>query len=191
MKFKKREKFIYFSPPSLGSGEEREVIDTLRSGWITTGPRVKLFEQKVAKFVQARYAVATFSCTSALQVALTALGVTEGDEVITTAYTFVSTAHAVLYHRARPVFVDIDPRTFNIDVSRIERCITSKTKAILVVHYGGQACDMDPILKMARKYQLLVVEDAAHALGTEYKGRKIGSLGDITCFSFYATKNIT
>jgi len=188
--FKVRDKFLLFSPPMFGEEEKKELLDTLDSGWITTGPRTKQFEADVAKYVGAKYAVGAFSCTSALHLAVTAIGISEGDEVITTPLTFASSAHVVGYHRAKPVFVDVDPKTLNIDPTKIEEKINSKTKALMIVHYGGQACDMDPILALAKKHKLKVIEDAAHAIGTEYKGKKIGSIGDITCFSFYATKNI-
>lgn len=190
MKFVKPAQYVSFSPPWLGKEEEQEVINSLRSGWITTGPKVRKFEKHVAEYVGAKYAVATFSCTDAMQVALRVLGLGEGDEVITSPYTFVSTAHAICYHRAKPIFVDVEPDTFNIDFKKIKGKITKKTKAIIPVHYGGHACDMDPTLDIAKKHKLYVMEDAAHAIGTEYKGKKIGSIGDITCFSFYVTKNL-
>jgi dTDP-4-amino-4,6-dideoxygalactose transaminase len=184
-------KFISFAPPLLGREEEREVIDTLRSGWITTGPKTELFEKKLRDWVGEGYVVALNSCTAALHLSLVALGISEGDEVITTPFTFASTSHVILYQKAKPVFVDVDPETFNINPALIMEKITPKTKAILPVHYGGHPCDMDEIMEIAKKHKLHVVEDAAHAIGAEYKGRKIGTIGDITCFSFYATKNMT
>lgn len=190
MEFKKTEKYILFSPPWIGSEEEQEVLASLRSGWITTGPKVKEFEKQVAEYTGAKHAVATFSCTDAMLIALCVLGVKEGDEVITSPYTFASTGHVICHLGAKPVFVDVEADTFNIDHQKIEKKITSKTKAIFPVHYAGHSCDMDPILQIAQKYKLYVVEDAAHAIGSEYKSRKIGILGDITCFSFYATKNL-
>ncbi len=191
MEFKKPSEYIPFSPPYMDSSEEEEVIATLRSGWITTGPKVKLFERAVAEYVNAKYAAAAFSCTDAMLIALHVLGIKEGDEVITSPYTFASTGHVICYRRAKPVFVDVDPETFNIDPEKIEEKITSATKAIIPVHFAGHSCEMDPILDIAKKYKIKIMEDAAHAIGTEYKGRKIGSIGDITCFSFYVTKNIT
>ena len=184
-------KFISFAPPLIGQDEINEVVDTLKSGWITTGPKSIKFEKLVAKYCGAKYALAVNSCTAVLHLALAALGIKKGDEVITSPFTFASTAHVILYVGAMPVFVDIEPDTFNIDPMKIEKVITNKTKAIIVVHYGGHPCDMDPILRLAKKYGLYVVEDAAHAIGAKYKDRQIGSIGDITCFSFYATKNIT
>jgi dTDP-4-amino-4,6-dideoxygalactose transaminase len=189
--FKPSAHFIPFSPPWLGSEEERALLDALRSGWITTGPKTKEFEQRIARYVGVRYGVGTFSCTDAMQLALRVCGLQEGDEVITTPYTFASTGHVVCYHRAKPVFVDVEADTFNIDPQKIEEAITSRTRAILPVHFAGHPCDMDRIMEVAERYKLHVVEDAAHAIGAEYNGRKIGSIGDITCFSFYATKNLT
>ena len=183
--------FIPFAPPLIGREEINEVVDTLKSGWITTGPKTKEFEARFARYVEAKYAIAVNSCTAALHLSLNALGIKERDEVITSPFTFASTAHTILYQRARPVFVDIDMQTFNIDYRKIEEKITSRTKAIIPVHYGGCPCAMDEIMRIAKKHKLKVGEDAAHAVGAEYKGRKIGSIGDITCFSFYATKNLT
>jgi dTDP-4-amino-4,6-dideoxygalactose transaminase len=188
--FQKPSQYIPFSPPSMGEEEEREVLDSLRSGWITTGPKVKEFEKRIADLVHAKEAVATFSCTDAMSLALYTLGIQEGDEVITTPYTFASTSHVICYQRAKPVFVDVEGDSFNIDPQKIEEKITPRTKAILPVHFAGHACDMDPIMGIARKHSLAVVEDAAHAIGTSYKDRMIGSIGDITCYSFYATKNL-
>lgn len=190
MDFIKPVQYIPFSHPWMGKEEEEDVLDSLRSGWITTGPKVKEFEKKVAEYVGAKYAVATFSCTNAMQIALHVLGLKEGDEVITTPYTFASTGHVICYHRAKPIFVDVEADTFNIDPAKIEERITPRTKVVLPVHYAGHPCDMDPILEIADKHDLYVVEDAAHAIGSEYKGKKIGAIGDITCFSFYATKNL-
>lgn len=171
--------------------EIREIAAALRSGWITTGPRTERFENAVARAVHAKHAVACSSCTDALHIALTALDVGPGDEVILPVLTFTATAHAVLYRGARPVFADIAPETMNVSVRDIERRITRRTKVILPVHYGGNPCDMDSIRRLARKCGAHVVEDAAHAIGARYRGRPIGSLSDMTCFSFYATKNIT
>jgi len=187
----KPDKFISFSPPLFDQEEERELIDTLRSGWITTGPKVNKFEEQLCTYVNANYGVGTFSCTDALLLALKMFDLKMGDEVITSPYTFASTAHVVCHHNATPVFVDIEADTFNIDYRLIEQKITKHTKGIIPIHFGGHSCDMDPIMDIANKYNLFVIEDAAHAIGTEYKGKKIGSFGDITCFSFYATKNMT
>jgi dTDP-4-amino-4,6-dideoxygalactose transaminase len=184
-------KFINFAQPLITDDEIKEVVDTLRSGWITTGPKVKEFEKRVCDYTGAKYAVATFSGTSALFLSLKASGIKEDDEVIVPTFTFASTAHVVVHCGAMPVFVDSDPKTFQIDTTKIEERITVKTKAIIPVHYGGNLVEMKDIFVLARKYNLKVIEDAAHAIGSEYQGRKIGSLdSDATCFSFYATKNL-
>ncbi len=176
------------------------MLDTLRSGWITTGPKAKRFEQEFAGYVGAKHALALSHCTGALHLALWALGIGPGDEVITTPFTFTATAEVIGYLGARPVFVDVDPGTFNINPARIEEALESgankRVRALLPVHFAGQACDMDRILKIARNYNLKIVEDAAHAVGSarHLDGRgmaKIGTIGDLTCFSFYATKNFT
>ena len=183
--------FIPFAPPLLGEEEKQEIIDTLESGWITTGPKTEAFEAAICKYVGCGHAVAVNSCTAALHLCLVAAGIGEGDEVIMSPFTFASTGHVVLYQGARPVFVDIDPATYNIDPDLIEEKITPRTRAIMPVHYGGHPCDMDRIAAIARQHDLLVVEDAAHAIGAEYRGKKVGALGNLTCFSFYATKNMT
>ena len=183
--------FIQFSVPLIGEEEIKEVVNTLKSGWITTGPKVKEFEKKISDYTGAKYAVATFSGTSALFLSLKASGIKEDDEVIVPTFTFASTAHVVVHCGAMPVFVDSDPKTFQIDTTKIEERITAKTKAIIPVHYGGNLVEMEDIFMLARKYNLKVIEDAAHAIGSEYQGQKIGSLdSDATCFSFYATKNL-
>jgi len=181
---------VPFSPPWFDAEEEGALLSVLRSGWVTTGPKVRQFEAAVAGSVGASHGVATYSCTDALLLALRVLGVDRGDEVITTVFTFPATAQAICQLGAKPVFVDVDAATFNLDAAKIEPLINGRTKAILPVHYGGHPCEMDWIQDIARRHRLHVVEDAAHALGSEYRGRPIGSLSDITCFSFYATKNI-
>lgn len=158
---------------------------------LTLGPDVEEFEARFAKLVGAKYAFGTTSCTTALHLATQVIGIGKGDEVITTPNTFVATAQPVLKQGGKVVFADIDPRTFNIDPNEVARKITPRTKAIYVVHYAGQAVDMDPIMDLAAKHKLYVVEDAAHAPGAKYKGRKVGSLGHIACFSFHALKNIS
>jgi dTDP-4-amino-4,6-dideoxygalactose transaminase len=191
---------VPFHRPAIGPAEEREVIDTLRSGWITTGPKTKKFEQEFAAYVGARNALAVAHCTGALHLALFALGIGPGDEVITTPFTFTATAEVMGYLGARPVFVDIDPDTFNIDPAKIEAALASgkhpSVRALMPVHFAGQACDMDRICAIARRYNLKIIEDAAHAVGSArlMEGRgmvKVGTIGDLSCFSFYATKNIT
>ncbi len=194
-----RKSFLPYALPSIGDEEIAEVADSLRSGWITTGPKVKRFESDFAEYIGAKHAIAVNSCTAGLHIALTALGIGPGDEVIVPTLTFCSTANVVVHLGARPVFVDIG-QDFNVLPETIEAAITPRTKAIVPVHYGGQACDLDEILTLADRHHLPVVEDAAHAVGSTYRGHKIGSdgLGPIgsdvqhaTVFSFYATKNMT
>lgn len=183
-----------FLPPfrhSIGEEEINEVVDTLKSDWVTTGPKTFNFEDIFSKKVDSKYAIAVSSCTAALHLAIVALGIGEGDEVITTPFTFAATAEVVENEKAKPVFVDVEKDTYNIDPARIEEKITDKTRAIIVVHYAGHACEMDRIMDIAKKNDLYVIEDAAHAIGSKYNNKSIGSIGDVTCFSFYATKNIT
>ena len=185
-----RETPLLFARPSIGEEEIASVCETLRSGWLTTGPKTKLFEQKFGQYVGAANSIAVNSCTAALHVSLAALGVGAGDEVITTPLTFTSTANVAVHLGAKPVFADID-ETGNIDPQKIAKAITSNTKAIIPVHYSGAACDMDAIMRLANEKRIAVVEDAAHAAGTEYKHKRIGSLQTASaCFSFYATKNL-
>lgn len=183
--------FIPFHVPQVDEEEISSVVETLRSGWLTTGVKVKRFEEEFARYLGSAHAIAVNSCTAALHLALEALGIEEGDEVIVPTMTFTATAEVVLYFKAKPVLVDCRPDTFNIDRDGVERAITPKTKAIIPVHFGGQPCDMAPIVEIARRNKLFVVEDAAHALPAKYRGQTIGTIGDITCFSFYATKTIT
>lgn len=183
--------FLPFHLPEIGPEEIRSVVETLESGWLTSGAKVKRFEEDFSRFIGCQYSVAVNSCTAALHLALEAVGVDEGDEVIVPTMTFTATAEVVLYFKAKPVLVDCRPNTFNIDPDLIERAITTKTKAIIPVHFAGQSCDMEAILQIARKHKLYVIEDAAHALPATYHGKTIGTIGDITCFSFYATKTIT
>jgi dTDP-4-amino-4,6-dideoxygalactose transaminase len=182
---------VPFFIPTIGEEEIESVVETLRSGWLTTGPKVKLFEAQFAQRVGVRHAVAVNSATAALHLALEAVGVRAGDEVLVPTMTFASTGEVVVHLGATPVLVDCEPATLNLDPERIEEKITPRTKAIIPVHYGGQPCDMDRILTIARKYNLRVIEDAAHALPARYGDRTIGTIGDVTCFSFYANKTIT
>jgi perosamine synthetase len=182
---------IPFHIPSIGEEEISEVVDSLRSGWLTTGPKVKKFEQAFADYVGTRSAIAVNSCTSALHLALEAIAVKAGDEVVVPAYTFTGTAAVVTHCGARPVLADSRPGGFNVEAASIEPVITPRTRALVVVHFAGEACDMDPILDLAARHGLPVVEDAAHALPTTYKNRMVGTIGDLTAFSFYATKTIT
>ena len=186
-----RERFLPFALPQIGQEEIDGVLECLHSGWLTTGPKTRQFESEFATYVGARHALAVNSCTAALHLALEALGVEPGDEVITSPMTFTATAAVIEHLGARPVFVDVDPATLNLDAHRIQERITAKTRAILPVHFAGQACDMNTILQVARSRNLPVVEDAAHAIPTRYQGRLLGNLSDVTCFSFYATKNLT
>ena len=185
--------FIPFSTPEIDDSEINEVIDTLRSGWITTGPKVKQFESDFQDFIGSGVeAVSVNSATAGLHLALEALGVGEGDEVILPSLTFTATAVVVRYLNADIKFLDVDPLTLNINIDHIRSAVTSRTKVIIVVHYAGLSCDMDKILSLADELNLKVVEDAAHALPTTYKGRIIGSLqSDATVFSFYANKTMT
>ena len=180
-----------FSEPNIGAEEIEAVTAVLKSGWMSMGPKVIEFENLFKAYVGVSEAVAVNSCTAALFLSLKALGIGKGDEVITTPFTFVSTVNVIEHCGATPVFVDICEDNLNLDIQKVEAAITPRTKAILPVHYAGQPCDMDELLQLAKKYSLRVVEDAAHALGATYKNKKIGSLGDSTCFSFYANKNIT
>src|SRR5688572_8252327 len=183
--------FLAFSEPVIGEEEIAEVVACLRSGWLTTGPRAARFEEEFARYVGARHAVAVNSCTAALHLALEAVGVGPGDEVITSPMTFTATAAVVEHLGGVPVLADCDPETLNLDPARVAERITPRTKAILPVHFAGQACDMDALRALARAHGLAVVEDAAHALPTQYRGRRVGTLSDATCFSFYVTKTIT
>ncbi len=186
-------KFLPFSLPDIGNEEISEVVDTLRSGWLTSGPKTERFEQDFSRFIGGGVqSVAVNSATAGLHLALEAIGVGPGDQIITIPYTFTATAEVIRYIGADPVFVDIDPKTYNIDAAKIESAITPRVRAIIPVHFSGLPCGMDKILKIAKTYKLKVIEDAAHALPSIYKGKLIGSLqSDATIFSFYATKPIT
>jgi dTDP-4-amino-4,6-dideoxygalactose transaminase len=182
--------FLPFALPDITEDEIGEVVDSLRSGWLTTGPKTRQFEREFSEFIgEDITAIAVNSATSGLHLALEAVGVGPGDEVITTPFTFTATAEVIRYLGAHPVFVDIDPLTLNIDVSKIENVISSRTKAIIPVHFAGLACEMDEIIRLARRHGLSVIEDAAHAFPSTYQGCNIGALeSDATVFSFYATK---
>ena len=183
--------FIPFHKPAIGEEEIRSVVETLKSGWLTTGPKVKTFEAEFASYIGSSHAVALNSGTAALHLALEAVGIKSGDEVIVPTMTFTATAEVVLYLGARPVLVDCRTDDLNIDVDRIEAAISNNTKAIIPVHIAGRPCAMDRILAIAQRHSLRVIEDAAHALPASHHGKKVGAIGDITCFSFYATKTIT
>ncbi len=185
------QKYLAFALPDVGQEEMQEISEALASGWVTTGPKVKKFEVEFAAMVGAKHAIAVNSCTAAMHLALEAVGVTRGDEVITTPYTFAATAEVIRYFDAHPVFVDIDPISFNIDPARIAAAITPKTKAIIPVHIAGLPAEMDAIREVAASRSIPVIEDAAHTFPASYKGRPVGSISEITAFSFYATKTIT
>jgi perosamine synthetase len=182
---------IPITKPYLGEEEKQVVSQVIESGWVSQGPKVAEFEERFADYIGARYAVATTSCTTALHAALAVSGLGPGDEVIVPSLSFIATANSVVYCNAMPVFADIDPETCNIDVEKIEGAITKKTKAIMPVHQMGLPADLDAIQKIADKYNLIVIDDAACAIGSEYKGKKIGGHGNIACFSFHPRKIIT
>lgn len=182
---------IPYGKQTIEQDDIQAVVDVLKSDFLTTGPKIAEFEQTVADYVGAKYAVAISNGTSALHAACFAAGIGPGDEVITTPLTFAASANCVLYCGGTPVFADVDPRTYNIDPEDIRRKITDRTKAIIAVHLAGQPCDMDAIHSIAREHGLIVIEDGAHALGSVYKGKKVGSLSDMTTFSFHPVKPIT
>ena len=185
-----RNDFLVFGSPKIEQEEIDEVAECLKSGWIGTGPRVNKFENAFRDYIGSKYAIALNSCTAALHLSLLVSGVSTGDEVITTPMTFAATANAILHTGAKPIFVDVEKDSMNIDPTLIEKVISPKTKAILPVHFAGRPCNMDHIMEIAQKNNLLVIEDAAHAVEAKYKGKKIGNIGDMTCFSFYVTKNL-
>lgn len=186
-----RDTYLSYGKQTIDEFDINAVVDVLRSDYLTTGPYVKEFEDKVAEYVGAKYAVAVSNGTAALHMACFAAGIEAGSEVIVSPMTFAASANAVLYCSGTPVFVDIDPKTYNIDPDKIEEKITDKTKAIIPVDFSGQSVDMDKIKKIADKYGLMIIEDAAHALGSEYKGVKVGSQADLVEFSFHPVKPIT
>lgn len=188
---KRRSEFLAYGVPLIEEDDIAEVVDSLRSGWITKGPKTMEFEKRFAEYVGAKYAVAVNSCTAGLHLALVAAGIGEGDEVITTPMTFASSANVIIHVGAKPVFVDIDPETMNIDVDKIREKITPRTKGIIPVHIAGHPVQLDELLAIAKEYNLFILEDAAHAVYTQYKGKMIGSIGNATAFSFYATKNLS
>ena len=182
---------VPFFKPSVDEDDIEAVVATLRSGWLTSAGNVKALEGELAEYCGARFVNAVNSATAAMHLALVAWDIGPGDEVITTPYTFTATANVVVHTGARPVLADVREDDFNIDPAAIERAITPRTKAIIPVHFAGEPCDMDAIMSIARAHNLLVLEDAAHAVGAMYRGRMVGSIGDATAFSFYATKNMT
>jgi len=188
---KEDQKFIGFASPNINEEEIQEVVECLRSGWLATGPRVQAFETALKEYTNAPYMSAVSHATGGLYIALKALNLEPGSEVITTPMTFVATANVIVEAGLIPVFVDIDPKTYNMDVSKVEAAVTPKTKAIMPVHFDGLPVDMDPLLALAEKYDLRIIEDAAHAIGAQYKGKDIGSFGHAQVFSFHPNKNMT
>ena len=188
--FKKRKDYLVFGSPLIEEPEIQEVVDTLESAWLGTGPKVSKFEDIFKEYTGAEFAMALNSCTAGLHLAMLVTGVRQGDEVITTPLTFCSTANAIIHTGATPVFVDVEKGSMNIDPAKIEEAITPRTRAIIPVHLGGRPCNMDAIMDIAKRHDLLVIEDAAHCIEGWYNGKKIGNIGDMTCFSFYVTKNI-
>lgn len=183
--------FIPFAKPCIGDAELREVAECLESGWITSGPRVERFEQALREYLFAPQVLVLNSATAGLHLALAALDLRPGDEVVTTPLTFVATANTIVQAGGTPVFVDIDPATLNLDVARLEAAVGPRTRAIVPVHFAGLPVDMDPLEAIAARHGLRVIEDAAHAIGTEYRGRRVGSGGDTQVFSFHPNKNMT
>jgi dTDP-4-amino-4,6-dideoxygalactose transaminase len=185
-----KEKFLVFGAPSIEDEEVQEVVSSMKSGWLGTGPKVARFESDFAKFKSVKNSVAVNSCTAALHLSLLAAGLKPGDEVITTPMTFCATINAIIHSGATPILADVDPTTMNINPIEIEKKITTKTRAILPVHFAGLPCAMDDICDIAQRHNLKIIEDCAHAIETEYKGRKAGTFGHFGCFSFYVTKNV-
>lgn len=191
MSNKSRSDFLPFAKPTISEEEIAEVVDCLRSGWITTGPKTKKFETMLAEYCHAPHALCVNSATAGLQLALLALGIGPGDEVITSAMTFVASLNVIELTGATTKLVDVERGTYNMDVAQLEAAITNKTKAIMPVHFAGLPVDLDKVYALAEKYNLRVIEDAAHSIGTAYKGKRIGSFGDIQVFSFHPNKNMT
>lgn len=185
-----REEYLVFGSPLIEEPEIEEVVDSLRSGWLGTGPKVAKFEEMFREHSGASHAVAVNSCTAALHLSMLAIGLEPGDEVIVPAMTFAATANAVIHAGGRPVLVDVERESMNIDPAAIETALTQRTKAVIPVHFAGRPCDMDAICQIARDRDIKVIEDCAHAVEAEYRGRKVGNFGDLGCFSFYVTKNI-
>jgi len=185
-----KDRFLVFGAPAIEEAEIEEVVASMRSGWLGTGPKVARFENDFKGYKGADHAVAVNSCTAALHLSILSAGIQPGDEVITTPMTFCATVNAIIHAGAVPVLADVDPVTMNINPEEVKLKVTPKTRAILPVHFAGRSCDMDPICEIAKRHQLRLIEDCAHAVETEYKGRKAGTFGDFGCFSFYVTKNI-
>jgi dTDP-4-amino-4,6-dideoxygalactose transaminase len=185
-----KENFLVFATPLIEDAEIAEVVATMKSGWLGSGPKVAKFENDFKQYKGAEHAIALHSCTAALHLSMLVAGITTGDEVITTPLTFCATVNAIIHAGGTPVLADVDPVTMNIDPMEIRKRITSKTKAIVPVHFAGRPCDMDSLMNIAKEFKLRIIEDCAHAIETEYRGKKAGTIGDFGCFSFYVTKNI-
>ena len=190
MSVRSHDSFLIFGSPKIEEDEIREVEAVMRSGWLGTGPRVAQFEKAFARYRGAPHAVALNSCSAALHLSLLASGVGPGDEVITTPLTFCATANAIIHAGATPVLADIDPLSANIDPAQVRAMLTPRTRAIVPVHFAGRPCDMDALMAIAQERKLKVIEDCAHAIEAEHRGRSVGTIGDFGCFSFYVTKNV-
>src|ERR1700686_1925961 len=185
-----KENFLVFATPLVEDEEIAEVVATMKSGWLGSGPKVAMFEKDFKRYKGAEHAVALHSCTAALHLSMLAAEISPGDEVITTPLTFCATVNAILHAGGTPVLADIDPVSMNIDPSQVRRRITPRTKAMVPVHFAGRPCDMESLQAIATEHGIKIIEDCAHAIETEYRGRKAGTIGDFGCFSFYVTKNI-
>jgi dTDP-4-amino-4,6-dideoxygalactose transaminase len=184
-------KHIVFGKPQIDKKEKKNLIKVMNSGWIGTGPLVEKFEKKFKEYKNSKYSISLNSCTAALHLSLICLGIKKNDEIITTPLTFCSTVNSIIHAGGTPILADIDPKTLNIDVEKIEQKITRKTKAIILVHFAGLPCDIEKICNLAKKYNLKIIEDCAHAIEAKYKKKDVGNFGDVGCFSFYVNKNIT
>lgn len=185
-----KERFLIFGSPAIEQPEIDEVVASMKSGWLGTGPKVAQFESDLRNYKGTAYAIAVNSCTAALHLSMVASGLKKGDEVITTPLTFCATVNAILHSGATPVLADVDPVTMNIDPAEVERKISPKTKAIIPVHFAGRPCAMDKLCNVAQENNLILIEDCAHAIETEFRGKKAGTFGKLGCFSFYVTKNV-
>ncbi|MFZ6759381.1 DegT/DnrJ/EryC1/StrS family aminotransferase [Undibacterium sp. Ji50W] len=191
MRARSKSEFLVFGQPEIQQDEIDDVIDSMHKGWLGTGPKVAKFEKDFANYKDVPHVAALNSCTAALHLSLLAAGVGPGDEVITTPMTFCASVNAIIHAGATPVLVDVDPRSMNIDATKIREKINPRTRALLPVHFAGRSCDMEAIVAIANEHQLKLIEDCAHAIETEYHGQKAGTFGDFSCFSFYATKNVS